>query len=219
MNPTPSMPPPAGRAPSRVRPLLCWLALAALAAGVVHLSKRAWVEAEGRPSAPVSVARSQLENRDGRLHRQGAADAFSGWMTDPFPSGTVRLRSAVLDGQLHGESTAWFTNGVVELREQFQRGLSHGPRLTWHASGQKRSEGFLEAGQQQGVYRQWHENGKLAVEAGFAAGKPHGLSRAWHPDGSLKAEALLNHGEVQVRHVYPDGTRWEPTLMAATPTP
>ena len=211
--------PPTTAPGTRTLPLLGCLALAALAVVVVQVSLRELANAVATESAPAAVARFRLEQREGKFFRPGAADPFTGWVTDHFGGGGLKLRTALMAGKLHGESTGWFTNGVVELREQFLRGLPHGPRLTWHPGGQQRSEGRLVAGQQQGAYRQWHENGKLAVEAEFAAGKPHGLSRAWYPDGSLKAEALMNHGEVQARHVYPDGTRWEPTLLAGTRIP
>lgn len=204
---------------ARTRPLLGWLALAVAVAVVGQMSTRELAEAEGTDSAPASVARFRLEQREGKYYRPGAAVPFTGLVTDHFVGGQVKLRSAMVDGKLQGESTGWFTNGVVELREQFHRGLPHGPRLTWHPDGKPRSDGRLVAGQQHGMYRQWHENGRLAVAAEFAAGKPHGLSRAWYPDGSLKAEALMHHGEVQARHVYPDGTRWEPTLLAGTRIP
>ena len=204
---------------SRTRPWVWWLALASVAVVVAHVSICELEKVVNVDSAPASVARFRLEQREGKLFRTGASAPFTGWVTDHFAGDRVKLRSALVDGKLQGESTGWFTNGVVELREYFQRGLPHGTRTTWHANGQKRSEGRMVTGQQQGMYRQWQENGKLAVEAEFAAGKPHGLSRAWYPDGSLKAEALMAHGEVQARHVYPDGTRWEPALLAGTRIP
>lgn len=204
---------------ARQRRLLGFLVISALASVLAQMSTRDLAEAEAEKPAPVSVARMRLENRGGRLFRPGARAPFAGWVVDRFSTGEIKLRSAFVDGRLHGESEGWFTNGMREVREQFQRGLPHGTRLTWHPNGQKRSEGQLVAGLQQGLYRQWHENGKLAAEAEFESGKPHGLSRAWYPSGCLKAEALMSHGEIQTRHVYPDGDRREPTLLAGNRTP
>ena len=204
---------------SRTRPLLGLLALACVAVVMARVSTRELEEAATMESAPVTVARFRLENREAKLFRPGTSAPFTGLVTDHFAGGRLKLRSAVVDGKLHGESAGWFTNGVPELREYFHRGLPHGPRTTWHANGQKRSEGRLEAGRQQGTYRQWHEAGLLAVEAEFTDGKPHGLSRAWYPSGCLKAEALMAHGEVDARHVYPDGARREPTLLVGTARP
>jgi antitoxin component YwqK of YwqJK toxin-antitoxin module len=186
-----------------------------VALGTVYGLKR------GRTTEPAaaSVDRLQLELRQGKFYRPDAPEPFTGWVIDYFEDGTVKLRSAVLAGRLHGESSGWFTNGGPELCEHFQEGLPHGLRTTWHPNGQKRSEGQLEAGRQQGVYRQWDEHGKQVVEAGFVDGKPHGPSLAWYPNGSLKAEALMQHGEVQARQVYPAGTRSEPTLVARNPIP
>ena len=199
--------------------LLGWLALAVVAVVVTQSSTQKLEQAEALNPAPGSVARFRLAQHEGRWFRAAGSVPFTGWVTDHFVGGTVKLRSGMVDGKLQGESTGWFTNGVVELREHFQRGQPHGVRATFYATGQPRSTGRLAAGQQQGIYRQWYENGKLAVEAEFAGGKPHGLSRAWYLNGSLKAEALMNHGEVQARHVYPDGTRWESTLLAGTRIP
>lgn len=160
----------------------------------------------------VSVERAQLETRDGLFWLAGERGPFTGTVTDRLLDGTVRLSSTVVEGQLHGESLGWYTNGVPELREDFQRGVAHGVRTTWHPNGQMRSQGQLVAGKQDGTYRQWNESGVLIADAMFEAGQPHGLSRAWHSDGSLKAEVRMNHGQVQERHVYPPGTRWEPGL-------
>lgn len=204
---------------ARTRRLLGLLALAVTAAVLAHHATRDLAQAEAQAPAPASVDRFGLETREGRLHRPGASVPFTGWVTDHFASGTVNLRTAVVDGRLHGESEGWFTNGVRELHEEFQRGLPHGLRTTWHANGRKRSEGRLVAGQQQGTYRQWHENGTLVAEAEFEAGKPHGFSWAWYPGGCLKAEALMKNGEIQARHVYPDGERREPTLLAENRIP
>lgn len=199
--------------------LLGFLALSALAAVLTQESTRNLAEAETEKPAPVSVARLRLENRGGRFYRPGARVPFTGWVLDHFSTGALKLRSAVADGRLHGESEGWFADGVHEVREQFERGLPHGTRKTWHPNGLKRSEGQLVAGKQQGLFRQWHEDGTLAAAAEFEAGKPHGLSRAWYSSGCLKAEVLMNHGEIQARHVYPDGDRREPTLFAGNQIP
>jgi hypothetical protein len=190
------------------------LVLAVVAAVVIQVSTRQVKEAESQFPGPSSVARFRLEVRAGQFHRPGSNVPFTGWVTDHFEDGTVKVRSAVADGRLHGESEGWSTNRVLELREYFQQGLPHGIRTTWHANGIKRSEGQLAAGLQQGRYRQWHEDGSLAVEAGFKDGKPHGLSLAWHPSGFLKAEALMKQGETQARNFYADGVQREPTLPA-----
>lgn len=201
---------------ARKRRFVGYFVLTVLAAVLAHNSTRDLNEAESKKPDPVSIARVRLINREGRFYRIGSEIPFTGWMTDRFPTGALKLRSTVSEGRLQGESVGWFTNGMCEVREHFRRGLPYGTRTTWHMNGQKRSEGLLVAGQQQGTYRQWHENGVLAAEAEFEAGKPNGLSRAWYPSGCLQAEALMNHGETQIRHVYQDGDRREPALLAGT---
>ena len=200
---------------SRFRGRLVWWALAsvtALALGIAFLRPRS------RPPETklASVERSQLEVREELFFLPGTSHPFTGMITDSLPDGTVRLRSTVVGGRLHGESLGWFTNGVLELQEEFQQGAAHGLRTTWYPNGQMRSQGRLVAGKQDGMYHQWNEQGVLTTEASFEAGQPHGLSRAWHPDGSLKAEVRMNQGQVQERHVYPPGTRWEPSAGIET---
>lgn len=182
-------------------------------------SRRGEKEEELKSSVPASVARVQLETRAGLFYLPGATVPYSGWITDSFKEGGVKLRTAVAEGQLHGVSEGWQVNGGLELRESFHRGVAHGTRTTWHPNGKQRSEGQLVAGLQQGTYRQWHEDGTLAAEAEFKDGKAHGLSRAWHPSGCLKAEALMKDGVVVTRHFYPDGERREPTLLAKSANP
>jgi MORN repeat variant len=200
---------------SRFRGRPVWWALAGLTALALGI---AFLLPLSRPSETklASAERTQLAVRDGLFRLPGTSDPFTGMMTDSLPDGTLRLRSAVVEGQLHGESLGWFTNGVPELQEEFQRGVAHGLRTTWYPNGQMRSQGRLVSGKQDGVYRQWNESGVLTTEAVFEAGQPHGLSRAWHADGSLKAEVRMDHGQVQERHVYPPGTRWEPSAGIET---
>ena len=162
----------------------------------------------------VSVERPSLELRDGVWYLPNQAQPFSGYVLDHDSAGRLRVRSAVFNGRLHGDSIGWDTNGVPELQETFREGIPEGTRITWYPSGRKRSEGSLVNGQQQGIFRQWDETGSLSVEAEFVDGKPHGMSRAWHPDGSIKVEALMHGGLVQVRHVYAPGARWEPAVVA-----
>lgn len=191
--------------------------LVAAVAFFVSTRREAKVEAKTQNSA--SVARVQLETRAGLFYLPGGSLPYTGGITDSFKEGGIKLRTTVVDGQLHGLAEGWHTNGVIELRESFHRGVAHGTRTTWHPNGKQRSEGQLVAGLQQGTYRQWHEDGTLAAEAEFKDGKAHGLSRAWHPSGCLKAEALMKDGVAVTRHFYPDGERREPTLLAKSASP
>jgi antitoxin component YwqK of YwqJK toxin-antitoxin module len=178
-----------------------------------------WKALEASESAaeflePVSVPRARLKLIDGRFHREGSREPFTGTLTDRSRNGALRHRASVVGGWYHGRSEEWSAPDVLEVREYYRRGLPHGVRTTWHPNGQKRSEGRLALGLQQGVYRQWTESGALAAEAMLEDGKPHGPSRAWYPSGWLKAEAMMNRGELVTRRVYPDGAQRAPTLFA-----
>ena len=166
-----------------------------------------------------TVSRDLLEQREGRFFRRGTSNLFTGWITDHFENGEVRLRSAVVDGRLHGISEGWTTNGVRNLREEFFDGQPHGPRVTWHDSGQKRSEGQLASGVQEGLYRLWNEDGTLSAEAFFAGGKPHGTSLLWYPSGFLKSEVVMERGTFRSRQDFQDGERPGPTIVANQDSP
>ena len=199
---------------SRLRSLLWLFACAAAASLLAYAATRYLNQVEASKPAQRTIARFRLEERNGLFHCRDTGLPFTGLMTDHYKDGTVKLRSTVVEGQLHGVSEGWFTNRSTEVREYFRRGVPHGTRTTWHDNGQKRSEGTLIAGLQDGTYRQWHPDGSLAVEAEFTKGKPDGLSLAWHPSGFLKAEARMKSGTIQARHTYPDGIRRESTLKS-----
>lgn len=186
--------------------------LAVAAAILVQQSRKHLEEAEALVPGTISINREQLRIRSGQFYSPDSTTPFTGWMLDHYPGGELSLRSAVINGRLHGLSEGWFTNGVRQLREAFHSGIPEGPRTTWHPNGRKRSEGTLRAGLQQGTYRQWDEQGQQIVAAEFLDGKAHGISLAWHASGFLKAEALMNHGEIEVRRAYPDQTQQHPTL-------
>lgn len=205
--------------PETMRERRSWLPGILTVAVIGILAWSAWCWVGSRKTLDlVSVDRATLELRDGVWYVSGQAQPFTGYVLDHDQAGRLRVRSAVADGRLHGLSIGWTTNGVPELQETFRNGIPEGTRTTWYSSGRKRSEGWLTNGLQNGVYRQWDEAGTLVVEAEFLDGKPHGISRAWHPDGSLKAETLMQHGEVQVRHVYALGERLDPTALAGSST-
>ena len=197
---------------SRIKSLLCIAGLVVAAAVVIERSNHQLDYAEAQPRYQATVSRGELIVRSGRYYRSGSSTAFTGWMLDRFPDGTVSLRTSVMNGRLNGISEGWYTNGVRQLEEYFKEGVADGIRSTWHANGELRSEGGVRSGLQEGGYRQWDEKGNLLVEAEFAEGKPDGLSLARFPSGYLKAEALMRHGEIVTRRTYVDSVQLQPTL-------
>jgi antitoxin component YwqK of YwqJK toxin-antitoxin module len=204
---------------SQLRVAQFLLGLVGLALAVVFFLNR-FGRAGGTDLLSLPTAnRQQLENRQGQFFLTGGVHAFTGWMIDNHADGTVKLRTSLVDGRLHGISEGWHSNGVQELREAFNQGLAEGVRTTWYPNGRQRSEGTLVAGLQQGEFRQWYESGVLAARVEFKDGKPHGRSQAWFPSGYLKAEALMSQGQVSARHFYQDGEQRVPTLLAGASTP
>jgi antitoxin component YwqK of YwqJK toxin-antitoxin module len=156
---------------------------------------------------PTELSRTNLVLESGRLRLPGTSTPFTGFMLEHYPDGTLRSRSAVSNGLLHGLSHGYHTNGQVQVTEHFREGVSHGLRTKWYLSGAKQSEASIADGQLQGAFQRWHENGQLAEQAEFSAGQPTGVSMAYFPSGYLKARVTLHAGDVAERHSWKDGER------------
>ena len=72
------------------------------------------------------AADSELTMVEGRLVRSGETNAFTGWMTETYTNSTLKSRSAISNGLMHGVSEGWYTNGQIQVREHFVEGVSHG---------------------------------------------------------------------------------------------
>lgn len=203
----------------KIRAVAVTLVVVVLTFGAVREVLLRRSKSVGSTTVTETVSRDLLEQRDGRFFRRGTSNTFNGWITDHFENGEVRLRSAVVDGRLHGISEGWSTNGVRNLEEDFLDGRPHGRRTTWHANGQKRSEGQLVMGQQDGLYRLWNEDGTLSTEASFAMGKPHGTSRIWYSSGFLKSEVVMDQGTLLSRQDFQDGERPGTAILADRNSP
>ncbi|MCP5521655.1 MAG: toxin-antitoxin system YwqK family antitoxin [Verrucomicrobiales bacterium] len=196
---------------SRTRrlPNLPWLA----GLGGMALLLAVWLVPALRPSHPTSqpapVPREALVLNDGVLQRRGANEAFSGVMIERHPNGTLKSRSAVVEGRLEGLSEGWYADGGLQVREGFVAGVSDGIRTKWFPNGRKRTEAVIVQGKLHGTFRRWHENGVMAEEVGMRDGKPHGIARSWYPSGWLRSRAVTNAGEVEKTESWPDGTMRE----------
>lgn len=192
-------------------------ALIGLLAAVVYLLPRP-VTPTQIAEAPVvaDVDSTALERRDGLLYPKGETNPFSGWMTETHPDGSLRSRSQVVNGQLHGLSEGWSAEGRLQVQEPFERGVAHGIRTKWYPSGGTQSVAHIVHGQLQGPFRRWHENGVLAEDVRMERGQPHGLSLAYYPSGYLKAQVRLDQGKVLEQRFWNDGERREPD---PTPSP
>jgi antitoxin component YwqK of YwqJK toxin-antitoxin module len=149
------------------------------------------------PEPLEQVGRDRLVLREGRWMKTDETNAFTGWMVDFYPDGSLQSRSAVSNGVLSGPSEGWWTNGVKAILEQFQDGRSHGVRTKWDAAGHRISETEIRTGQIHGWHREWHTNGQRALEVSMSEGRPHGLSRKWNPEGVLIGQWSLSNGVVK----------------------
>src|SRR6266511_3157124 len=76
------------------------------------------------PVTPAAVARTNLALVAGRLCLSGQTNAFTGLMVEHGADGSLRSRSSVVNGLLHGLSQGWYTNGQLQVTEQFKEGVS-----------------------------------------------------------------------------------------------
>lgn len=158
-----------------------------------------------KPVKVVTVAVEDTEHINGLFYLAGEKDPFSGEVVERYEDGSLKARSLIRDGLLHGLSEGWFANGVRQVKEPFEKGLSHGRRLKWYSSGALKSEEEIVDGNLEGSFLEWHENGQLAKQIPLSAGVAHGVSRAWFPSGYLKARVALVRGEVVQQRFFTDG--------------
>lgn len=192
-----------------VRSPLVWLCAGLLAASVLA------AVVGGRMAQVISLSERDLPTvdlraltlRDGRLVAEGAGAPFSGWLEERHPDGSLRSRSAVVHGRLHGLSQGWSADGVLLISEHFKDGLSDGPVTRWHPNGSRLSQGTARRGKLEGLFRRWHGNGVLAEELHLAAGVPVDLALSWHPSGCRKSEVRLAEGKVIGQSFWADGER------------
>ena len=177
---------------------ILWSAIFVIA--VIALLKVFNRETQVTPPAPVPSLREvparELTSRDGRAHWRNEAEPFAGFVVENYPDGSLKSRSLVSNGVMHGVSEGWHANGILQVREHFENGISHGVRTKWFDSGMRLSEATIEMGKIVGLFRRWHENGLLAEEIQMTDNVPDGISRAFYPSGAPKAEARLDRGKV-----------------------
>ncbi len=151
------------------------------------------------------VTLGDLTLRNGRLCPTGTTNPFTGRMVELYPGGSMKSRTDISNGWIHGFSIGWYTNGQMQIQEPFSTGLSHGLRTKWYENGQKQSEAPIRFGKIEGTFRHWDNQGRLTEEIEMKAGEPDGVSRAYYPDGSIKVRAVLAKGKVIDRKTWKAG--------------
>jgi antitoxin component YwqK of YwqJK toxin-antitoxin module len=151
------------------------------------------------------VPLSSLTRLDGRLCRTNDGQRFTGFAVEHHQNGTLKSRSMIVNGVLHGLSEGWFTNAQKQVSEYFTNGVSHGQRTKWYADGQKHSETQIVNGQIHGTFRRWHTNGVLAEQIHLDHGQPHGPSHAYFDTGYLKRTVMMERGTILTQQSYKDG--------------
>jgi antitoxin component YwqK of YwqJK toxin-antitoxin module len=169
------------------------------ALAVVALTLSITFGLRGKREAPAELpelTHVELKLENGRLYRVGETNAFHGFLIEKYEEGTLKSRSAISNGGLHGISEGWHTNGTLQIREPFVNGVSHGLRQKWHENGAKMSEAHIVDGKLDGIFRRWHDNGQLAEQISMKQGLAEGAGYSFHPTGFLKMEATLKDGKV-----------------------
>lgn len=174
-------------------------------------------DAGERTLAIPEIDRAFVELKGNRTYRQGHLKPFTGWLMEHYEDGSIKSRSAMRNGLLHGVSEGWFRDGTLQVREHFLSGVSHGRRLKWYANGNRESEAMIVDGRLHGVFRRWHDNGILAEEIHLVSDQPEGLSKSWYPSGCLKAEVIMSHGKIESQKTWADGEM--PTIPGGVESP
>jgi len=151
------------------------------------------------------VSRTNLVLTAGRLCLVGQTNAFHGFMVDHYADGTLRSRSTISNGVLHGVSEGWYTNRQLQVSEWFKEGVSDGLRTKWYPNGAKQSEASVVSGKLHGAFLRWYESGAVSERAEFVADRPEGVSLSFFPSGFLKARVRVQGGRLVQREVWKDG--------------
>ena len=178
-----------------------------LSAGALLLLRHVSPGRIGTAAALPEVARTNLMLVEGRLRQTGSTTPFTGLMVEHYADGTLRSRSTISNGLLHGLSQGWHTNAQLQVSEHFQQGISHGLRTKWYPGGAKQSEATIVDGKLNGPFRQWHENGALSQQAEFAEDQPKGVSLAYFPSRYLKARVVMQDGQPIEQEFWKDGEK------------
>jgi hypothetical protein len=191
------------RGPRRLR----WLAWASLMLAVVALGGWALTRPQSQPRTMelIAVARTNLMFYQGRWYQLPETNAFTGWMVEYYPSGSLQSRASVSKGLLNGVSEGWYTNGQMQVREHYKDGISDGLREKWHVNGLKLSQAMIVEGKVTGTFQSWHDNGQLAEQINMKLGQADGTAWAYYPSGFLKAETTVHDGQVLNQKTWNDG--------------
>ena len=181
--------------------LLALLGLFALALYIIHERHRP------KHKPYLEIPRRELAQIEGRWHRSGETNPFTGVMIDFYPAGAVFSRSQISNGLLNGVSETWYTNGQMQVQENYLNGISNGPREKWHENGALLSRASIVEGKVEGTFQSWHDNGQLSEQIEMKLGKPDGIARAYYRSGCLKSETELQLGKILSQKVWNDGER------------
>ncbi len=192
----------AKRTPGR-RPFIRLLLAAGLVAGGILILRSLLPDPE--QEALTELTRADLEREDEVLRIRDDGTIFSGYLVSHYPDGTLRSRSRVVDGRLHGLSEGWYADGTPEISEQFREGVSHGVRLRWHPNGEMASRAEIADGQLHGDFRRWRADGTLWQVIRMRENQPHGLSKAYFPSGYLETRTEMERGAVVRQEFWEDG--------------
>lgn len=119
---------------------------------------------------------------------------FTGVIVEYYTDGTLKSRTEIKEGLLHGMSEGRHANGALQVREFFENGIADGCKTLWNDQGQKLSQASIVDGKYEDVFLAWHENGVLAQRIEMRSGEPHGMASAWDPNGELIAQVEMDQG-------------------------
>ena len=199
-----------------VRPrLLIGVAVLFAAALVTVLFLRPTKNAPHAEAPALELSQTNLVFEGGRWRQPGSTNPFTGLMLEHYADGTLRSRSAVVNGLLNGLSEGFYTNTARQVAEYFKDSVSHGLRTKWYPDGARQSEAHIADGKLHGTFRKWHENGILSERAKFVGGQPEGVSLAYFPSGEKKARVVMRNGKPVEREFWKEGRK---AALAPSPT-
>ena len=97
--------------------------------------------------------------------------------------GSVRIREAYSNGQLHGISLSYYPSGEVSEEVEWKQDVKDGAWTQYYKNGVKRLSGNYGKGKLQGPYEVYYSNGSIEISGNYLNNMSHGTWRFYDESG------------------------------------
>ena len=126
---------------------------------------------------------------------------------DYYPSGELKAKYRLEDGELHGTYYEYYKSGGYKEQSIYQNGKLNGWRRVYFENGLLNWEAQYKDGKANGIFKNYYENGNLLSESVFKNDVEDSVTRWYYPDGSIEKELQYKDGHLHgiARFYYENG--------------